>query len=593
MSASYQITITHPDGATRIVPVESDRVNIGSGPSSHIRLEGADVLPNHGRALFTGRDGALFIDLAHQKAPVKWEIGTSVMLAGYTLHLGLTAPQADAPVLPLESLAEGTDATAMSRDDLPRIKPQSLPTDSEIIQRANELLETMTERSRRAAQRPPDPIDADESARLGVDSDDEDTATDEYIAPEESASTAIGWDMPAPPADEAAPDTLTVGGPDESDGDDTTHKMHDLNRPWDTSAEDEKQRTAAHPVRPPSLPEDEDLLDSEEIAAPLPSLPRRADIPPIPPVNFDDADQETLAMPPSLPEIPRRSPAPATIPEDTLPYLAEDEALDTQRYSGLSASASGAVSQYTQPKDWVYRSNLSAQLTLNPVNVAAGERVRVPLSVRNGNPFSIEVRITITGLPAEWEFWLEPRLRLFPGEIRPVDVVIQTRPAAQPVTINAVVHIADLQTPDVMLQLPLAVVLKREIDLAGRLEPARIDADQGGALCLYNHTLARIETFISGKIHSRTVDLVLPQTLFHLPSGQEVRVPLRFEVRHRPLLFATTYTFSVTAREGSRAPLDFTGRVQVRPRVSWLALLLLLILLAVIAFILLRAAALI
>ncbi|MBZ0293642.1 MAG: hypothetical protein K8L99_13830, partial [Anaerolineae bacterium] len=603
---SYQIKITNPDGTTQVVPVESDRINIGSGPGSQIKLEGPGVMPNHGRALFTGKDGALFIDLSHQKAPVKWEIGTAVRIAEYTLEL--MTLEASAPQEPsTETLAEGVDVDAMPREEMP--KQKTLPSDSEIIQRANELIETMTERSRRAGQQPRETTERQSKAQAmdnGTDSETDATIGWDVVEPINEESNTLSDSPPEPEMDEAIvpemrteADVPTAVGGDEQVWEDTTYKVRFPSGKPEAEDEavtiDQKRRTDEMEVVPPlPLPEDEDLMDSEEVFVPLPR--RSADIPPVPPVKFDDSDDETVATPPSLPEIPRRPAEPVELSEDTLPYLAEDEALDTQRYSGIPSPApapSSVVPQYTQPKDWVYYSNLSAQLTLNPVNVAGGERVRVPLSVRNGNQFSVEVRVAVTGLPSDWQIWLETSLRLFPGEIRPVDVVIQTRPAPQPVTINAVVHINDLQTPDTALQLPLAVVLKREIDLAGRLEPEPMDADQGGALCLYNHTLARVETFVSGKSMSKTVDLMLPQTMFQVPSGQEVRVPLRFEVRHRPLLFSTMHTFSITARQGSRAPLDYTGRVQVRPQVSWLALLLLLILIAVVVFIVLRAAAII
>ncbi len=525
-----QIIVTYPDGSAAVVPLMGNRVNIGSRPGSQLYLEGEEVLPNHARVLVTSSSNVLYIDLsAAPSVPVKWEVGQAVMIGGHQLHLAQGIDQPLEAELMAGLLDEVLPEVPVSPDHLPEIPPQRArlsrtPLPDEIFERANGLLETMSERGRRVMEKG-----------------------------EPSVNHTL---PPAPPGlPESEFDQVEMAASSEADV--NTYRGHEH-----PGVEDEKTTQRLTRAR-----------KTESLAE-------------VPAVRLAEA-AEVLAQQQPLQELPRLEDDADEALADTqnwqLPLTSEDEDQITQPYvpaHGALPLIEALIDEYTQPKDYHYHSNFSAQLTINPVNVVPGERVRVPISIHNGNAFNAEVRVLVAGLPSGWECAPVSRLPLRPGEVRGVDLVLQTRPGFQQTAAELLVLVSDVLSPNIAIQLPLVVALKREANLTGRLEASLVRDKDTAYLNLQNHTLAETQVFISGEVQGGEADLLLPEYAFQLAPGQSIRVPARFRTHRRPLLREQRHEFWLSAQQGSRAPLDYTGVVRVMPRLGWLPLLILLLIVA-------------
>jgi hypothetical protein len=221
-------------------------------------------------------------------------------------------------------------------------------------------------------------------------------------------------------------------------------------------------------------------------------------------------------------------------------------------------------SQFTQPKNWMYTGKLSAQLAFNPVNLAPGERVYVPIAVRNEYSHSVELHVTVAGVPQEWITLSAPRLTLAPNEINTLDLIIQTPSSVTQPTINAVIRLSDVITPNIALNVPLSIVIKRAPDLVGWLDPAEINDPGPTYLYLQNHTQALLRVFVAGHCSTEGIHVVTNADWVDIPPGQVAKVPISVDIRQRPRLRGTQCQFWVTAQQGTRAPLAYAGVVRVR-----------------------------
>ncbi|MEO8609930.1 MAG: LysM peptidoglycan-binding domain-containing protein [Chloroflexota bacterium] len=289
--------------------------------------------------------------------------------------------------------------------------------------------------------------------------------------------------------------------------------------------------------------------------------------------------------PPELPVLPDmlQTPLPA------VPRLDESESLPTEAMPFLANLAQANASPYaaaptgneTLPKNWQSVGKLSAQLTNDSVNLVAGERVRIPVSVRNESANAMHLRVHIAGLPRDWTAVLDSALPLMPGDICALDVILETRRPFDQAYLDTLLRIHDQLSPDNYLTLPLRLNFKTAPNIVGRLSPSRLIASQTAYLNLHNHTQVTITTFIAGHSDSPYLHIIPAQSQFDLPPGQNIEIPVEVRPLSRPWLRGKDHRFSVSLRHGNRAALDYPGVARVRPRISINTLLLLVALLIV------------
>jgi LysM repeat protein len=300
-----------------------------------------------------------------------------------------------------------------------------------------------------------------------------------------------------------------------------------------------------------------------------------------------ESPPEVIVAPPppphSLPDLPEPLPMPVI---QAMPPIDDTEATPTESMPpGLKlpqldeSDGYPAVTDQTLPKNWQSAGKLSAQLTADFVNLVAGERVRIPVSVRNEGSSLIQLRIHVAGLPKDWTAVPEPPLDLAPGDIKSIDVILETHPPFHQAYIDSLLRIHDQLSPDTNLTLPLRLNFKTAPNIVGRLSPTHLAAPQSSYLNLHNHTQVPITAYITG--HSLSPDLhVIPtQAQVELPPGQTLEIPINLSVLRRPWLRGARHQFAVTVRHSNRAALDYPGEVRIRPRISSTLLILFAILL--------------
>ena len=333
------------------------------------------------------------------------------------------------------------------------------------------------------------------------------------------------------------------------------------------TGKDITEETTWHPQLAASInTRDEDKIRTDVIPQAIPqgSLPPR------------DVTEETTWRPP-LPEIvidpfpaEESGTEPWQIGEVTAPYVPEEGR--TERYlavvPGFNSVSIPSPLENTLLKNWAYSDKLSAQVTLNPINVATGERIRIPISVRNENTHSVDLHVIVAGLPSGWTILSKPRLQLGAGEIRSLDLILQTQPTVAQPALDLALRFTDMLTPRITLTLPLRLILKRTPDLVGWLDPSNIRAPGPAYLYLQNHTQSTAKIFIAGYSETIGLHVVVGATWIELPPGQITSVAISVDIRHRPLLRSVHYPFWVSAKQGNRAALDFAGIVWVRPRLA-------------------------
>lgn len=292
---------------------------------------------------------------------------------------------------------------------------------------------------------------------------------------------------------------------------------------------------------------------------------------------------ELPVSPPELPALPETPPEPLPV----VPRLDDSESLPTEAMPFLEHLVAQNASPYaapptgneTLPKNWQSAGKLSAQLPADSINLVAGERVRIPVSVRNEGANPMQLRVHIAGLPRDWDAGFDSTAPLIPGDIRSLDVILETRAPFEQAYLDALLRIHDQLSPDNYLTLPLRLNFKPVPNIVGRISPSRLFASQTAYLNLHNHTQVTIPTFIAGHSDSPNLHIIPAQTQLELPAGQNIEIPVDVRPLSRPWFRGKDQQFSVSVRHGNRAALDYPGVARIRPRISLNTLLLLLSLL--------------
>ncbi len=232
---------------------------------------------------------------------------------------------------------------------------------------------------------------------------------------------------------------------------------------------------------------------------------------------------------------------------------------------------------FTRMKHWLVQDKLGAQLDLKAINFAPGERIVLPLSVRNTYPHPLELAVSASGLPDDWAIVDAPVLMLDAGELKGFEVIINTRNAGDVKHLEAVLKLYDRVTPEINIHLPLPITLKNQPDVTGGFDQPRARVPGNVYLTLQNHTLSAIKVTLSIGQHDPALRVILPHPEVELIPHQKVRLPVSVEAIQRPRFARRLSALHISAQQGSRAPLDLGTTVSIQPSVGYLPLLPLVI----------------
>jgi hypothetical protein len=222
-------------------------------------------------------------------------------------------------------------------------------------------------------------------------------------------------------------------------------------------------------IPPASDDETGDFAERDEAHTPAPLAAE-------PPPDTEQPFQHIADDLPNLPEIDSLEDSQTANTAIMPPSLAPSP--ETPHASGYTDHTSPVFD--TLPKDWKQAGQLSIQLTVNPVTLVPGERVRVPVSIRNGHEHTLRLRVNVAGVPREWIRQPHTPLVIGPGEIGALDFIIQAPPDVIQQSADMLIRLSDYSTPDDALTLPLRLNFKSTPNLIGRLERARVTDDQPG-----------------------------------------------------------------------------------------------------------------
>lgn len=321
------------------------------------------------------------------------------------------------------------------------------------------------------------------------------------------------------------------------------------------------EEAAASPAEAVTPPPREAFMSAFGLAAPEPDRPLERQA-------VDTGD--SAAGGDHAPAAPAGAVAPAVPvaqPPDVPPAYEDGSTYLPARPLAAATPASGAALFSTLPKDWQYTGLFGVQLPLPVISLVAGERVRVPVSLRNGYAEELRLHVSVEGVPTEWVLGPPSLITLAAGEIQTIDLVLQTRPSPALQQVRELyIRFMDRSAPQVMTAVTLTLSFKDEPNLVGRLEPVEAAETRPVHLLLQNHTQAATEIFITAHTTDREHLLVTPQQAqLRLPPGGSVQVGVSFQVLRRPWLRPMTCDYCLTVTHSLRAPLDYPGRVRIRP----------------------------
>jgi hypothetical protein len=261
----------------------------------------------------------------------------------------------------------------------------------------------------------------------------------------------------------------------------------------------------------------------------------------------------------------------------TEPYVPQGERLTV----AYELPPDGLDMGMTRRKDWRDEGRLSAQLGLPSVNFVPGERISLPVSLRNEYAHDLELLVALAGLPGDWQIDDLGLITLTPGEVRALNLAVQTRPSPGTERLEGMLRFYDRATPQITISLPLRMTLKRAPDLTGAFEPSVLREGQALYLRLQNHTLSPMTVTLSVSEQPPGLRVLLPMPRVDLAPNQRTAVPVQVDVRARSLFARRAYRFGIVGQQGTRAPLGFSGEVLANALIPPLVALLFIGVLAV------------
>ncbi len=628
---AYELVVRGREGLIERYPLTGNLFVVGSSEKADLRLSGVEILPVHLRLVRSGQEW-LLVNMAAPNLtqlntlnmetyrPARWQLEDRIKLGRYELWIeAVEIPDAPAPSQPSQPSQPDTSLDTIPEiiEEPPAPEPPSTPPPPparpaqsrppEPSEGPSSMPTVRPSRTERAEEIPRVPV----PAPLDLMHPDVPTAISEV--PEEGEAPLppppMLPELPVlddketlgptpPPVETARPVPLAIEWPDKplfeppppepevaepvSTGDQlTSPEQIDWGflpaaekLPIFPAAEAHAEADEATPTeRPPDAPAlyFPPVEPLPQVPAPLDHLtePEASPAPPTAP------EAEDFWQRPASPGLDMPQTAPGSMHEVYTAFFEGEQ----PTHPG-AAAAPARMEEDTLRKDWRYAGHISAQLSLNEVRLSPGQRVRLSISLRSQYPQPVQVEVFITGLPAGWFGVGEEALRLQPGAVHAVDIIVQPPPNVGEGVIDAVARINDSAAPGVGLALPFKVTLRREPNLSGWLTPARITDPGPTYLHLRNHTQEAARVIIGGGGWGGGLRVLPTYPDLILPPGEILIVPVRVEPEERPNWFGKTRDFWVSASQGRRAPLDFPGQVRIRPRygcVWWLVGVILLL----------------
>lgn len=551
------------EGETLTSAIQSETFVIGTGAEAHLRLTGEDILAAHVRLVTLMDGGVLFINLApngntlfNDKAappfkPLPWQKGIKAQIGEYNLELIAEDMQLhdsdnqdtafDALVNEIAMVQKPFDKPLDFHEEDNGTKPLS---DEQVIlpdEPPRLPVPEFAELPLIEAQSPDIPIHPVALPRL-----------DEGEVTPATGTPAMPFPPPLPELPADIPDDDATPAEKVSPSFEVTLSEKDM----------------AEEVSAPA-PHDDDATPIDNLA-PAPML--------IQPVQLDMNEKTQPSAPiPFPPHDIQLTPADSLAGEYfTTVYNGAIPATNDFPTTPNPAIRDNGGAYLSMPHDWHNTGGLSLQLPLPAVSLATRERARVPFSVRNENPYPADLQLFVTGLPHDWVTLPQASIKLLPGETALTDFIIEAIPPIQAEQLEGMIRVTDIAGPELSAARPFTVLVKAAPNLVGWLEPERTPAPGTTYLHLQNHTLATARTFITAGGGSGLA--VIPaQAVIDLAAGGSAQIPLTLQSQ-RSLFRRKKVDYWVSAQQGSRAPLDFSGQAIIQPRlpIIWLIVLLLL-----------------
>lgn len=524
--SDFILVINAPDGTHHEQPVYQSPFYIGSQPEAQLQLSDADIPGSALRLLATGGEELLLMTLSPDTEfwldgtlltpqPVPWSVGQTLQVGRYVLSLRLS--DSGTILQPRDAAAE------------PPVRPSHESS-----------------------------VDTQEETRLPSLPDS---------MPGVSSSPPPLTEPPVP-LPQLSRREMPIIQPESPQEDDRTDVMASVNNTDDD---------------PGLLPEPEPLVDSGYDTAmdPMPPPPVMNQKPPAPanrqpepPRHRTDESHHTAAYPDHLlydsprtpdPFLPRQAAAPPPL-----------SSMSPLSMTGNHMTA--AWLENTQPRTWYHGEKLSVQPLVNPVKLFAGERVRLPVTIRNDYPRPLTLQFALAGLPETWTCHVPRRIALAQDDILTVDMILVSQPGGPARQFDLRVHLSDAEMPAIHIQFVLTIMLRDAPNLRAWYDTAIPGRDGLIYLNLQNLTRAALPVVITTLTDSPLLRIHNQQPRIDLPPGQVMTVALNSKILKRPIWSDTRADYHAIITQETRAPLDIPGDYRIRSHFGrigrWLVLIL-------------------
>ncbi|MCU0513016.1 MAG: FHA domain-containing protein, partial [Anaerolineae bacterium] len=200
------------------------------------------------------------------------------------------------------------------------------------------------------------------------------------------------------------------------------------------------------------------------------------------------------------------------------------------------------------------------------------------LALTNLTTEPAQYRLLLTGMPDKWVRVTRPELEVFPGETAQILVHVKPprHPDVLPATFTLVVHVARVDKPDSVLEVPLTVHIRGYGGLGIALGTRHPEAGDVLRLYLHNQGNQPLPVRITGSDPAGALLFNLPSAPLTLAAGQRLQVTGTIQPRQRALVGAAReYEFHLRAQAQTAAAYLAVvgGRVSVKARLPvWGAL---------------------
>ncbi len=224
-------------------------------------------------------------------------------------------------------------------------------------------------------------------------------------------------------------------------------------------------------------------------------------------------------------------------------------------------------SQNTLPKDWTHSDgSLSVQMHRKDLRFVPGERVRIPVSVKNNSPnVGLKLRVSLHGMPPMWKADIPPNFSLAPGEIKSLRVILYNTEGRPNTEKHVQLYIEDIDVPNIRTHLDIPVKLKQDRDLTCALVTPVLSDSQTGYVSITNHTQTQTRVALSADFDSEDSVIYMHENTVEIAPHQTVRVPYSIDAQRRELFRHVPHLYWIAIAPTTRAALDYPGTAVIEP----------------------------